>query len=777
MLTKSNIADQVLLERDQIRIGKEKLYENTRKLEKQNYASASIYGVSTLRATIPKLSKRIEDTSHRIHEGHSGAKFKELNQFLSLVSGDICASITCKVSIDRIFGFLDKCNYISNISAAIGFAIEKECQMLYYEKEVPGLLHTLKENYWHQSTGTSYKIKKIQTLMNRYKVAPWKTWGKPRHVVIGGWLLDCFLEVTDWFEKKSIRKGKKTFPCIVPTPEYLDSKDNLLKEAEAFTPITYPMLIPPRPWTQQKNGGYVLDELTQVHTMVRRGQSHIQGNEPVDFLNKIQKVGYQLNPFVVEVAEYFFKKGTEIGKFVPIVEYELPPKPFDIDYNKESKHDWRRKATKCRDNNAQSFRRSCRTRLTMAAVDRFKGKEFFIPHSFDYRGRVYPIPALLSLQDTDFGKSLILFSKEAEINEQGKEWVAFQVATTAGRDKDSMSDRQQWVVDSLQLIRSIAEDPIRHLPDWEGVSEPWCFLAACREYYEIFIAKTKTTTNLPIATDATCSGLQILAGLARDKSTAQMVNVLPSSEPQDAYKAVAERCINNIPERIRPYWDRKCTKRTCLTIPYNAKPYSNRSYIREALKEKGVELDKDELTQIVKAVRDAMNEIFPGPMAVMKWIETEVSKVLAEGREYLEWTTPSKFVVRQKLNKHEVVRIQLQLLGTVNLRIPTGEGDIVDKRHHKNATAPNLIHSLDASLLHISALKFDAPIALIHDSVLCRANDMKLLGDLVRKTYMHLFAEHAFLKDFAKQIGAKSKPPIIGDLKPESVIESTYFFC
>ena len=62
-----------------------------------------------------------------------------------------------------------------------------------------------------------------------------------------------------------------------------------------------------------------------------------------------------------------------------------------------------------------------------------------------------------------------------------------------------------------------------------------------RDSYEIVIAKTKTTTNLPIATDATCSGLQILAGLARDKSTAEMVNVLPSSEPQDAYKAVAER--------------------------------------------------------------------------------------------------------------------------------------------------------------------------------------------------------------------------------------------
>ena len=42
---------------------------------------------------------------------------------------------------------------------------------------------------------------------------------------------------------------------------------------------------------------------------------------------------------------------------------------------------------------------------------------------------------------------------------------------------------------------------------------------------------------------------------------------------------------------------------------------------------------------------------------------------------------------------------------------------------------------------------------------------------------MHLFAERDYLNDFAAQIGAETKPPIIGDLQPESVIDSTYFFC
>ena len=42
--------------------------------------------------------------------------------------------------------------------------------------------------------------------------------------------------------------------------------------------------------------------------------------------------------------------------------------------------------------------------------------------------------------------------------------------------------------------------------------------------------------------------------------------------------------------------DRKTVKRVVMTVPYNAKPHSNRQYIRDALKEKGVEIEKDDLT-------------------------------------------------------------------------------------------------------------------------------------------------------------------------------------
>ena len=74
---------------------------------------------------------------------------------------------------------------------------------------------------------------------------------------------------------------------------------------------------------------------------------------------------------------------------------------------------------------------------------------------------------------------------------------------------------------------------------------------------------------------------------------------------------------------------------------------------------------------------------------------------------------------------------------------------------------------------------FDAPIALIHDSVLCRATDMSALSAIVREVYMHIFSENFILESWAQQIGAELPLPdglIIGDLKPDSVIELHLFF-
>ena len=801
MPTPAQIDEQITLEREQIRQGLKELRDNTYKLEKKSYASASVYGVVSIEQLLPDIISRIIGTNDRIRERKTGRAFKEIIQYLSDVEPEAAAAIALKVTFDKVFSAKAGQSTVTNVAAAVGQAVENECMMRHYERNVPGLLNVLKENYFHRSIGTTQKVTVVKTLMKRYNVDYWKNWSQINRVKLGGWLLDCICETSNYFMKTTRRQGRKTILELSPTPEFLSVKDEIMKQAELFSPLAWPMLIEPNDWTPDgKHGGYILNEVMRGYDMVRRGNHYlIQGEKPIEFLNRIQKVAYTLNPFIVGVAETLQERRIQIGKFIPIIDISFPPKPVDIATNMESRKDYRRRAAEACNIQAQAFNKSCRTRATMNAVQRFKDVEkFFIPWSFDYRGRAYPIPAFLTPQDTDFGKSLLKFHNQAFITPEAEQWLAFQCATTYGLDKATMPERMAWTLENKDLIKRIAKDPIGNLSEWEGAAEPWTFLAACDEYYHCVIECDRNYTNLPVAVDATCSGLQILAGLARDASTAELVNVLPSDRPQDAYKVIADEAKPNVPVHLQPYMDRKTTKRTVMTVPYNAKPFSNRSYIKEALLSKKLEYVKEDtdryaiesdlrsktvcftsedLTATVKAVRDAMNVIVPGPMRVMKWIESEVAAAIDRGDTEISWVTPSGFVVTQKLMKKDIKMVHLQLLGRCQIKVADGYTDQVDKNHHKNATAPNLIHSLDASLLHLSATRFNAPISLIHDSVLCRATDMSVLSAVVRETYMHLFAEHDYLTDWAQQIGAESKPPIIDTLKPESVIESTYFFC
>ena len=773
------IDEELALERLAAETGRQRTLESTQKLEASTYASATPYGSSSIQAALPAVTAVIEQTKDRIRNRKNGVAFAEICHYLEPIEAEAAALLVLKVVFDRVFSPKDRANEIANVITAIGHATEQEAQLRWYEQQDPDLYDRIKRKYWHESCGTQQKATVVKTLMNRHD-HHWDAWGTQVRAKLGAWLLDCLMKATGWFERVTVNRWNGTPTLIVPSLQFALIKEELMQDALLFSPLAWPMVIPPRDWSPIKSGGYLLNEVMSGHELVRRGNgSLIQGNTPLLFLNKLQKVSYTLNDFVVEVAETLMEKGYKVGKFLPIVELPLPNKPWDIADNKEARHEYRRAAAEVMNKNAASFKRSCRTRMTMQTVKIFKEKDkFYLPWSFDYRGRTYPIPAFLTPQDTDFGKSLLKFAEPSFMTEEAEGWLAFSVATTYGNglDKATMQERQDWVAANHDLISRVASDPLMHLSEWEAADEPWQFLAACEEFNACIIQCTRNWTSLPVAIDATCSGLQILAGLAKDQSTARLVNVLPGEKPCDAYAVVAEAAKSKLPEHLAVLLDRKVTKRTVMTIPYNATKHSNRAYIREALRDKGAEFTSDELTLIVDAVREAMYEVVPGPMQVMDWIKQEVGAAIKRGADHLQWETPSGFLVYQNRRKHDVKRIKLQIMGRCNINIAEGDKG-PDINGHKSSTAPNLIHSIDSSLLHLAFLRFDSPFTVIHDSVLCRATDMGELNRVVRETYYEIFSGSNPLEDFAAAIGAETKPPIIGDLDLNSVLDSTYFFC
>ena len=173
---------------------------------------------------------------------------------------------------------------MQSVCDGIGSAVEAECQMRYYERCAPGLLNTLKKNYWHKSCGTQQKLTVIQTLMNRSDIQQWQGWGRANRIKLGSWLLDCISETSQWFTKEMRQEGRKRVNYVVPTPEFISIKDKVMNDAELFAPLAWPMLIEPNDWTNERAGGYLLNEVMRGHDMVRRGDHGcIQGETPISF--------------------------------------------------------------------------------------------------------------------------------------------------------------------------------------------------------------------------------------------------------------------------------------------------------------------------------------------------------------------------------------------------------------------------------------------------------------------------------------------------------------
>ena len=145
-----------------------------------------------------------------------------------------------KLTFDKVFSQDDDANRLVNVTDAIGSAVEQEAQMQFYERECPGLLNTIKKNYWHNTTGTHQKFVIVRTMMNRYDDVPKWTLGSPCSVLnlATGCCLLSWKRQDGSCHTGSTRARKKQI--VIPTPEFAAVKDKLLATAELFSPDSLP---------------------------------------------------------------------------------------------------------------------------------------------------------------------------------------------------------------------------------------------------------------------------------------------------------------------------------------------------------------------------------------------------------------------------------------------------------------------------------------------------------------------------------------------------------
>ena len=778
MATTEQLARQLQRELDARSEAIKRLRERTRNAEERCYASSTVYGSAFINKGLELITNEISSKLHRVSQGWVQEKAQAV---LPIKGCDpaVLALITAKGVLD-ILGVrrLEHLTYQA-ATTHIGTLVYHQVMLDQFCGKHPELFNKARLHI-HDHKGYSYKVQRYRAVMRRNDVEPLRWPTSVRHLV-GGWLLDRLSVATGWVTTKMTAKGPNDrVTYLTYQPEFIEARTALLAQAEAFAGCMWPMLCEPNDWTSDFKGGYLTNDLRKLTRLIRtripRRCTLLQDSKALVMLNLLQKVPYRINDRVLELANFCMEQRLTVGKFRAEEPTPPPPKPEPWETaSEEDKLSYRRMRTEIEDQNSALAQKNYRTTEALYVANKYKGDTFWIPWSFDFRGRVYPIPTSLSPQGTDFDKSLIYFQEEGPVNEW---WLAFQVATTYGLDKAPMDERIDWVVKNHDFLSYIANDPEGTIPEWSSVEEPWCFIAAVLEYDQCVIKGTKKTSGFPVSVDATCSGLQHLSALALDRTAAEMVNVVPTDKPSDGYKIVAEKAKEILPKHLHDHITRKVTKRTVMTTPYGVTENSARDYIRQELK--GIELEKGELQKIVKAIyRYGVRKVFDGPCRSMEFIQKVAGERIKSGATTLEWITPSGFPVVQEYRRNEAERINTKLLGQRILTslLKEWEERTIDLQKAKTAASPNLIHSLDAALLHLVFAEWDAPFTVIHDCVLGRSCDMDDMGSAIRDKFVEIYSQPV-LKDWSTQLGVDfDESVMLNTLDINDVQQSSYFFC
>ena len=778
MATTEQLARQLQRELDARSEAIKRLRERTRTAEDRCYASSTVYGSAFINKGLELITEEIRSKLHRATQGWVSEKAQAAVPIKDC-DPSVLALITAKGVID-ILGVRRIENLTYQVATThIGNLVYHQVMLDQFCNKNPELFNKARLHI-HDHKGYSYKVQRYRAVMRRNDIEPLRWPTSVRHLV-GGWLLNRLAESTGWITTRMTAKGPNDRVTYLSYhPDFLKARMALLAQAEAFAGCMWPMLCEPNDWTEGFKGGYLTNDLRKLTRLIRtkipRRCLLLQDSKALVMLNLLQKVPYRINDRVLQLANFCMEHRNTVGKFRADEPTPPPPKPEPWETaSEDDKVSYRRMRTEIEDQNSALAQRNYRTTEALYVANKYKGETFWIPWSFDFRGRVYPIPTSLSPQGTDFDKSLIYFEEEGPVNEW---WLAFQVATTYGLDKAPMEERIEWVNKNHEFLIRIASDPEGTISEWSKVEEPWCFIAAVLEFHQCVITKTKKTSGLPVSVDATCSGLQHLSALALDRTAAEMVNVVPTDKPSDGYRIVAEKAKEILPEHLHQHITRKVTKRTVMTTPYGVTLSSARDYIRQELK--GIELEKGELQVIVKAIYQyAVRQVFNGPCRSMEFIQKIAGERIKAGATSIEWMTPSGFPVHQEYRRNEVETVNTKLLGQ-RVRcelLKEWEERQIDLSKAKTAASPNLIHSLDAALLHLVFANWNRPFTVIHDCVLGRSCDMDDMGAAIRDKFVEIYSQPV-LKDWATQLGVDfDESVMLNTLDINDVQKSAYFFC
>ena len=731
----------------------------------------------------------------------------------------------------------ERCKTLSYIAVAIGTALKKEADIekFYQYEESKGAdmkwLKSSMDKAIEQRARSSYKVAYAVNRMHKEGYTG-LSWSAQDMNVLGAKIIEMLIAGSDFYTLVDRQIDTKTIKCLEVGEWFAQAWQK--QEAKLISNAVkhLPTIIPPRHWSSPYDGGYygasclqtqlirlnVLGGTEAVKTYTSKLAMVDLGNIYAA-LNAMQDTPFKINKDILHTLKEIYASGGVLGGVPRTEPFEkLPRLPEDA--TKEQIKEHKKKAVGIYKQEEARKSKALRCLVAIKTAERFAEYDsIYFPWNVDYRGRCYPIPTALSPQGDDIQKSLLLFAKGTPVaSNEGTKWLKIHGANLSGNDKISFKERIAWVEAHETDIVNSAEDPLGYRW-WYEVSKgdyPMEFLAFCFEYRKLltYIEKYGNAkgfvSNLPLAFDGTCSGLQHFSALLRDEVGGQAVNLMPSDTVQDIYSIVANK-VNKLllkdalegtedsfktnkdgeymldkegkpqvkygDKTLAQNWvnfnrikfgqdgiTRKVCKRSVMTLAYGSKQYGFKEnlladiihpYVLDHPEDNPFLSPNQAAIYMAKLIWDSVKTTVIKAVEGMEWLQ-KVADLICHDNHVVTWNTPNGFPVQQNYMKMKQETIQLRFNKARVRFYNQRETDDVDNRAQRNGIAPNFIHSMDACHLQrvVNAMKQlgDDNFMMIHDSFGTDCAHAGLLYKVIRQEFVNLYKDQNHLENFLESV-------------------------
>ena len=658
--------------------------------------------------------------------------------------------------------------------------------------------------------GDTQKIKKLYKKMSSSQAG--LRWTPTQRVGLGTRLIMIVVSAgVGWYLTKRMSDKHNTY-FVDLADSIRELLDNGEERASLMSALHSPMCVPPMPWTVTDGvvtGGYRYIP-TQLVRSGMQSASHNDGlnaatlTEPIEALNAIQNVEWRIDTDTLEfVQRVLDKNNPQWSMLIPVqsVMPTIPPLPKGRPHAEIQV--WRQQKTELivAHRKAASDRLSAYMAVTQAR--KLVGKPVFFVHSFDWRGRIYPVASALEPQGTDLSKALLRYAEKIPLGKTGLRELKIWAAGCAGHDKVSFDDRVKWWDDNWATGLPIMDDY-----RWCAYDNPFLFVQAAREIRAAVASgcPEKFLSDISVCVDGSQNGIQHLSALGRDSIGGGSVNLVKTAVPNDLYFDVAELVHSSVVgdaeqlqelgqttdhlDQLReplawlrlledPKKRRKLVKRAVLAYPYGVSRRGMSQGLLDTGLTDGIGGSRDKNAwYLAGKIHDAVKDVVISAAQIMDWLRT-VAETKARAGQDVVWTTPTGF----KCTQHYLKQAERQIeVNDVRLTF-WSDTDRIDIQKQIRGLPANFIHSLDASHLVKTCLKMMLyqvySMQFIHDSFGCHAGRVPLLALTLREEFVKLHSSYGlgeFIKENINPAVDLPPPPDLGDLDIRQVMDSPFFF-